>query len=140
YYDNAVTGAEMQGYADDILTDLDAGSVRAGISGRTTQEAIASYFGRVNYHYKDRYLLEGIFRFDGSSRFAPGYRWGFFPGLSAGWKINEEPFFNNVDVINQLKLRASIGQVGNQAVPLYSYQNTITLGHDYSFGGKDGAL
>ena len=140
YYDNAVTGAEMQGYADDILTDLDAGSVRAGISGRTTQEAIASYFGRVNYHYKDRYLLEGIFRFDGSSRFAPGYRWGFFPGLSAGWKINEEPFFNNVDVINQLKLRASIGQVGNQAVPLYSYQNTITLGHDYSFGGKDGVL
>ncbi|MBD1426381.1 SusC/RagA family TonB-linked outer membrane protein [Sphingobacterium arenae] len=140
YYEDIATGAQMQGYADDILTDLNAGTVLAEITGRTTQEAIISYFGRVNYNFKNRYLLEGIFRYDGSSRFAPGYRWGFFPGVSAGWKIDQEPFFENINFVDQLKLRASVGQVGNQAVPLYSYQNMVTLGHDYSFGGRNGVL
>lgn len=140
YYEDISTGAQMQGYADEILTDLNAGTFPAEIVGRTTQEAIISYFGRFNYSYKNRYLLEGIFRYDGSSRFAPGYRWGFFPGVSAGWKIDQEPFFENVNVVDQLKLRASVGQVGNQAVPLYSYENMVTLGHDYSFGGRNGVL
>lgn len=140
YYENLSTSAEMQGYADDILTDLNAGTIRAGISGSTTQEAIASYFGRLNYSFKDRYLFEGIFRFDGSSRFAPNYRWGFFPGASVGWKIDEEPFFENIEFVDQLKMRGSIGQVGNQAVPLYSYENIVSLGHDYSFGGSNGVL
>src|SRR5690606_574552 len=110
YYEDIATGAQMQGYADEILTDLNAGTRPAEVIGRTTQEAIISYFGRVNYSYMDRYLLEGIFRYDGSSRFAPGYRWGFFPGVSAGWKIDHEPFFDNVNHIDQLKLRASVGQ------------------------------
>lgn len=140
YYENANAAAQMQGYADDILTDLNAGTIYADITGNTTQEALASYFGRLNYSYKNKYILEGIFRYDGSSRFAPGYRWGFFPGISAGWKINKEPFLRNAAYIDLLKLRASVGQLGNQAVALYSYENTVTLGHNYSFGGTGGTL
>ncbi len=79
--------------------------------------AVAGYFGRANYNYADRYLLELTGRFDGSSRFAEGQRFGFFPSFSAGWNIGEEafmtPFRNRV---NLLKLRGSYGQIGNQVV------------------------
>ena len=131
--------AETTGYLDGSLDALSAGSIFQGISGNGTEDALESYFGRVNYDYKGKYLLEGIFRYDGSARFGPGNRWGFFPGLSAGWRIDKESFFKS-DFFNLLKLRASYGKLGNQAVPLYSYQNVITLGHDYSFGGPNGML
>lgn len=126
--------AEMTGYLDATLDALDAGSIRQGIGGNETRDVLESYFGRINYDYKGKYLVEGIFRYDGSSRFAPGHRWGFFPGVSAGWRIDKENFFSS-NFINLLKLRASYGKLGNQRVPLYSYENSITLGHDYSFGG-----
>lgn len=141
-YDNYVNRgfmAEMTGYLDGTLDALDAGSIRQNISGNETRDVLESYFGRVNYNYKGKYLLEGIFRYDGSSRFAQGHRWGFFPGLSAGWRIDKENFFSS-HFINLLKIRASYGQLGNQAVDLYSYENSITLGHDYSFGGPNGVL
>jgi TonB-linked SusC/RagA family outer membrane protein len=141
-YDNYVydqSGAEITGYSDATLTALSVGLTPLSISGNTTHETLESAFGRVNYSYNNKYLLEAIFRYDGSSRLAPQSRWGFFPAVSAGWRIVQEPFFH-VDFINSLKLRASVGQLGNQAVDLYSYENTITLGHDYSFGGPNGVL
>lgn len=79
------------------------------------QNAILSYFGRVNYDYKERYLLELIGRYDGSSKFLPSNRWAFFWGVSAGWRINEEAWMKNVKWVNNLKLRASYAQVGNQS-------------------------
>ena len=138
-YDSKSFMAEMTGYLDASLDALNAGSIFQGISGNGTRDVLESYFGRLNYDYKGKYLLEGIFRYDGSARFGPGHRWGSFPGLSAGWRIDKEPFFKS-DFINLLKLRASYGKLGNQAVPLYSYQSVITLGHDYSFGGPNGVL
>ncbi len=141
-YDNYLSNsfmAEMTGYLDATLDALDAGTIRQGIGGNETRDVLESYFGRVNYDYKGKYLVEGIFRYDGSSRFADGFRWGFFPGVSAGWRIDKEAFFAS-DFVNLLKLRASYGQLGNQAVDLYSYENSITLGHDYSFGGPNGVL
>ncbi|GAA4309475.1 TonB-dependent receptor [Compostibacter hankyongensis] len=134
YFDHGQFAAEMIGYLDATLTALDAGSVRNAISGYTNEDVLESYFGRVNYDYDGKYLFEATFRYDGSSRFAPGRRWGFFPSASAGWRIDKESFFQS-SLIDLLKLRASIGQLGNQAVDLYSYENSITLNHDYSFGG-----
>jgi TonB-linked SusC/RagA family outer membrane protein len=125
------------GYLDGTLTAISAGVLpyEGYISGSSAEDVLISYFGRLNYDYKGKYLLEGTFRYDGSSRFANGKRWGVFPSVSAGWRIDKESFFHMTNVFNLLKLRASYGQLGNQAVALYSYQNSINLGQDYSFGG-----
>lgn len=95
------------------------------------EEAILSYFGRVNYNYKERYLIEANARYDGSSKFLPENRWAFFYGFSGGWRITEEAFMENVrDYISELKLRASYGEVGNQSgigrydgIQLYNYRS-----------------
>lgn len=126
--------ATMIGYLDGTLTALDAGSERYDIGGRSTEDVLISYFGRVNYDYKGKYLLEGIIRSDGSGRFDNGRRWGQYPGLSAGWRIDKEGFFPWKNTFDLFKLRASYGKTGNQAVPLYSYENSIDLGQNYSFG------
>ncbi|MGN6511141.1 MAG: SusC/RagA family TonB-linked outer membrane protein [Chitinophaga sp.] len=137
-FDKDQFNATMTGYLDNgdaTLTALDAGLTFNAIGGSTTRDVIMSYFGRANYDYDDKYLFEFTLRADGSSRFAPNNRWGYFPAASAGWRIDREKFWN-VAFINQLKLRASIGQLGNQAVALYSYAPTVSTGQDYSFGGE----
>ena len=81
--------------------------------------ALLSFFGRINYSFKDRYLLEANLRYDGSSRFADGHRWGLFPSVSAGWRVSEEDFWKNSslsNVFDNLKLRASYGVLGNQNI------------------------
>lgn len=75
-----------------------------------------SYFARLNYNYKSKYLLEGNFRYDGSSKFQPENRWAFFGGVSGGWRISEEEFVKGLGVFDDLKLRLSYGTVGNQEV------------------------
>ena len=97
------------------------------------------YFGRVNYDYKGRYLLELSGRYDGSSRFASGHRWGFFPSVSAGWRISEEPFFAPIKgTVNNRKLRASLSSLGNQVVSNYAYIRKITTDtENWSFGEGD---
>jgi len=135
HFDTKNFDASMTGYLDATLTALDAGTERYSTGGNSTTDVLISYFGRANYDYKGKYLLEGIIRTDGSSRFADGRRWGSFPGISAGWRMDKEDFFPWKNTVNLAKLRASYGQVGNQAVPLYSYENSINLGKNYSFGG-----
>jgi TonB-linked SusC/RagA family outer membrane protein len=83
-------------------------------SGSATEWALQSWFGRINYDFAGRYLLEANVRYDGSSRFALGYKWGIFPSFSAGWRVTEESFMKNVAWLDNLKLRASWGQLGNQ--------------------------
>lgn len=88
--------------------------------------SMMSYFGRINYNYKERYLLEANIRYDGSSRLAPDKRWKAFPSVSGAWRINMEDWFN-VDFVSNLKLRASWGQLGNGAVlGLYDYLSLIS--------------
>jgi TonB-linked SusC/RagA family outer membrane protein len=83
--------------------------------GYRYQWAIQSYFGRINYNYKERYLLEANLRMDGSSRFAKNNRWGHFPSVSGAWRISEEPFMENIKhIASSVKLRASYGTLGNQ--------------------------
>ena len=91
--------------------------------------ATRGFFGRINYDYDGRYLLEVNGRYDGSSRFASGHRWGFFPSVSLGWNITREQFMSSVtDVLSNLKLRASYGLLGNQAgAALYTFASTMEL-------------
>src|SRR5690606_20545432 len=85
-------------------------------SGNAYEYASSSYFGRLNYNYANKYLLQGNIRVDGSSRFHKDYRWGVFPSFSAGWVVSEESFFNRTDALSFLKLRGSYGVLGNERI------------------------
>lgn len=109
------------------ISELNAGAALGQSTGGTANEwAIRSFFGRLTYNYKDKYLFEANARYDGTSRIAPETRWGFFPSLSAGWRLSEENFLQSVSWLDNLKLRASWGQLGNQNVGLYPYQDILS--------------
>ncbi len=104
--------------------------------GAASDYALQAFFGRFNYDFKGKYLFEANLRYDGSSRFAEGYRWGLFPSVSGGWRISEEMFWNNLkSIIPNLKLRASWGQLGNQNTlnGFYPAQSIVGLGTNYIF-------
>ena len=104
--------------------------------GEEYENALSSYFGRVNYSYADRYLLSASLRRDGSSRFAPVNKFGYFPAASVGWKISNESFWNvSKAIVSSLKLRGSYGKLGNQEIGEYLYQGTINTGVVYNFNG-----
>lgn len=107
--------AKKQGLADWTAPDFTAGSNMYSMGGSPKiNYAMISYFGRINYSYKSRYLFEANFRSDGSSTFAPGHRWGYFPAVSAGWRISEESFYEPVkNIVNDAKIRLSWGKLGN---------------------------
>lgn len=101
-------------------------------SGTAGHNAYNSVFGRLMYSFSNRYLLQANVRADASSRFAKGYRWGVFPSFSAGWVISEEPWFNNKGAFNFLKLRASVGQLGNERIGSeFPYMATLSVGTSY---------
>lgn len=101
--------------------------------GYASEWALISYFGRINYAFDNKYLLEANLRYDGSSRFASGNKWGTFPSFSAGWRISEEQFMAATkDVLNELKLRASWGRLGNQEIGSnYPFAPTVSLDPKY---------
>lgn len=105
------------------------GSGDKGITDVRYSWATRGFFGRINYDYDGKYLLELNGRYDGSSRFAPGSRWGFFPSASLGWNISREKFMEPLrDVLSHLKLRLSYGLLGNQAgASLYTFASTMSL-------------
>ena len=104
------------------------------------RNTLVSFYGRVNYSLLDRYLFTATVRADGSSRFAPKYRWGVFPSLALAWKIKEESFLKEVDAISDLKLRLGYGLTGQQdGIANYSYQSVYALSGNekrYLFGDK----
>ena len=123
-------------FPSDILRQLDAGSPSVqSTNGSKNEWAIMSFFGRLDYNYKDRYLLEANLRYDGTSRLAPESRWGAFPSFSAGWRISEENFMKSLDLswLNNMKLRGSYGELGNQNIGNYPYQAMLALTSNYSF-------
>ena len=124
YLKNAITGLYStsnpnvgMGTGDQVVVDTRNGWATRG------------FFGRINYDYDGRYLLELNGRYDGSSRFASGHRWGFFPSVSLGWNIHREAFMGSLtDVLSNLKLRASYGRLGNQAgAALYTFASSMAL-------------
>ncbi len=104
------------------------------------EHTLISYFGRANYSYDDKYLLTATIRRDGSSRFAPQYRWGWFPSVALGWKIKGESFLQNVDAVSQLKLRIGYGVTGQQdGIGNYNYLAYYSLSDSnaaYEFGNN----
>ncbi|MGH2645588.1 MAG: SusC/RagA family TonB-linked outer membrane protein, partial [Chitinophagaceae bacterium] len=97
------------------------------VNGDASEWALRSYFGRVNYSYLDKYLLEANFRYDGSSRLSPTGRWGLFPSVSGGWLMSKENFMKNVSWLSELKLRGSYGELGNQLIGDYPYQSLFSI-------------
>lgn len=125
-------------FPNNYLYELGSGDGSTASNNSSLEEyALQSFFGRVNYSFNDRYLLEANLRYDGSSRFAKGHRWGLFPSVSAGWRITEEDFWKQsslAETVDNLKLRVSYGVLGNQNIGLYPYQQTYSLGYNYPIG------
>lgn len=103
------------------------------IDGRGYQAGRQNYFGRINYGYDEKYLMDITMRYDGSANFAKGERFGFFPALSLGWRVSKENFFKS-DVIKELKLRGSWGLLGNDRVNNFQYLQIYNIGNSYVFG------
>jgi TonB-linked SusC/RagA family outer membrane protein len=117
------------------ITIVNSNALQPNIGGNRAETALLSYIGRVNYDYNGKYLLSASIRRDGASRFAPGKKWGWFPAVSAGWRISQESFMEAVPIISDLKLRASYGLTGNWQIGDYGYLNTISGNHNYKFAG-----
>ncbi len=121
-YRNYYSMAQRKDLISDALPDVSLGSAGSQFAeGKPTKWGINSFFGRVNYGFKDRYLFEANIRTDGSSRFAKGNKWGVFPSFSAAWRISEEGFMKNLTFVDNLKLRASWGQTGNERIDAFMY-------------------
>jgi len=132
--------ASRKNFPTDDLKDLSSGSA-AGIDitngGGLYEYNLNSYFGRLNYSYLDRYLLEADIRTDGSSRFYKDARWGVFPAVSAGWLISRENFMSRLSWVNLLKIRASYGSLGNiNNVGNYDYFQTYNNSLNYNFNDQ----
>ncbi|MDT3356659.1 MAG: TonB-dependent receptor [Bacteroidota bacterium] len=114
-------------HGKDNLHDMHNGDqTTSNTDGLSGDDKIASFFGRVFYSFKDRYLLTATLRYDGSSKFAAGNRWEWYPSMAFAWRVSEEPFFkNNVHAIDNLKLRFGYGSVGNQNVPSMAWQAAL---------------
>ncbi len=120
YWENQV-GATT-GFLSNSTPDLSAGDISKSTStGSRNNNSIASFFGRAFYSFDERYLLTATIRRDGSSKFAKGHKWGWFPAVALAWRVSQENFLRDVDVINSLKLRAGWGKTGNQNVTDYAY-------------------
>ena len=133
YFNSYNFNTNKLGLVDPTLTTLNAATTLTSANGDEFDYSMRSYFGQLNYTYKDRYIFQSVVRRDGSSRFSSSRRWGFFPSFSAGYKISSEPFMKNINnYVDNLKIRASWGRTGNNASGNYDYQATYNS-TPYSF-------
>ncbi|WP_207514473.1 SusC/RagA family TonB-linked outer membrane protein [Longitalea luteola] len=123
-----------------VAQNVSRGLPYMGIEGGPTENALLSYFGRLQYNFREKYLLNLTFRADGSSKFAPNKRWGYFPSVSAGWVASSEEFMRNIEWLDYFKLRGSWGRVGNQNVAAYQFLSPIGFSDaGYIFGPGEGS-
>ncbi|NLU91530.1 SusC/RagA family TonB-linked outer membrane protein [Chitinophaga sp. Ak27] len=127
---------QRNNFVSPAVDQLFAGSAASQFAnGSGWEDGRVSYIGRLNYNYGEKYILEGAFRYDGSVKFSPPKRWGFFPSLSAVWRISEEPFFkDNVRFVNDLKLRSTIALIGNDAVGGWQWMQRYNVTNGAVFG------
>jgi len=132
--------AQAFGYTYDATTfnnlGLGTDPLRNILSSSFTQATTVSFFGRINYTYKDKYLLTLVGRQDGSSVFAEGNKYEFYPSIAGAWKISEESFMQDQDIFQDLKLRASYGKAGNQAISPYNTLGVLVEGNT-TFNGAE---
>mgnify|MGYP001667047844 FL=1 len=143
-------GEYLEATANDLLfSDWDRAYISNSMASQPTSakgyptgdNALASFFGRINYNFNEKYMASVILRTDGSSNFARGKRWGTFPSVSAGWVVSNEDFMENThDWMDFLKIRASWGQNGNCNIDNFQYFSTVAFDHlgQYSFGNNKG--
>lgn len=132
--------AARSDYISTALPQLFAGSSekeKQSNDGSASSTARVNFFGRVTYDYARKYMAQAIFRYDGSPNFPEDKRWGFFPGISLGWRISEEDFMSNLNFVDNLKIRGSYGEMGNDAVDPYQYLTAYEYGNNYVLGGSD---
>ena len=118
---------ESRGFPNDNIKTLNAGTMY-NLTSDESEYSLISWLGRINYVYDNRYLLTATLRRDGSSRFGINRKWGTFPSVSAGWRISQEKFMQNVEQVSDLKLRASFGVAGNNRIGNYSAIGLLTTG------------
>lgn len=142
YYIYKSLSASGQGYDVPFSDELAIAAKPFGIGSSTSENAMISYLSRLNYSIADKYYLSGSYRRDGSSRFSPTTRYADFWSVSGSWRINQESFLSGISWLNDLKIRASYGTSGNQAIPEYAYYPTFSLGsvYDYNVGMTHGSL
>lgn len=114
-------------FASDKTQQLDRGNDEQEVGGNASEWSLMSYMGRINYDFSDKYLVTATVRRDGSSRFGSGNKWGVFPSGSVAWRISEENFFDNIDFVDDLKLRAGIGYTGNQEIGNYAFASNLSV-------------
>ncbi len=118
---------QATGFLTNTTPDLSAGDIsKSSTTGLRNINTIASFFGRAFYSFDDRYLLTATIRRDGSSKFADGHKWGWFPAVALAWRISQEEFMKGIDEINSLKLRLGWGKTGNQNVADYAYMSMLS--------------
>ena len=133
---SSVMAAVPGSFGNNIVRTLNNAIINpSGTRTTKSQWGLSSYFARLNYGYREKYLLSASFRTDGSSRFGPDNRWGYFPSASVAWRISEEDFLQDISVISEMKLRASYGVVGNFNIGDFQYLGTI--GDTYYSPGGD---
>jgi len=128
-YESSIGASRMRfPYTGDEYRYIDYGGVEKDIwnSGTASEWALFSLFGSASYVFDSKYMVTANLRADASSRFADKNRWGYFPSVSAGWKISDEQFLNDVSWLSNLKLRASWGQLGNQEIDDYAYLTLVS--------------
>ena len=128
--------AQNEGYPNDALTKLDAASISPAVYGNGSEWALRSVYGRVGYDFDNKYLFEANLRYDGSSRFGQENRYGIFPSFSAAWRLSKENFMKDISFLDDLKIRASWGQLGNQNIGNYRHISTISLNSPYIFNNS----
>jgi len=130
-----LSSAYRNNFPSNDVSEISSGDASSQTnSGSAAEWALDSYFGRFQYNYASKYLAEVTVRRDGSSRFPPSLRYATFPGFAVGYRISEEPFFKkNVSWINDLKIRASYGTLGNQNIGNYGWQSVFVTGTNYNY-------
>ena len=125
-------GASVSGFATDYFTfnNLGAGAINPGVSSSASRFAFNSYFGRINYGYKNKYLFTATGRADGSSKFGDNNKFAFFPSAALAWRVSEEDFLKGNQIVSNLKVRGSYGLTGNSEIP--PYQSLSLLNSNYS--------
>lgn len=139
-YDFNYLEASRSDFPSTVLPELFAGSSdksKQSNDGSSSATSRQNYFGRLSYDYNGKYLAQLIFRYDGSPNFPENKRWGFFPGISLGWRISEESFMSGFTSLDNLKIRASYGEMGNDDVPPYQYLTTYAYDNNYVIGNSD---
>ena len=137
YFKSDGFAGQLSGFPTDNLEEFNGGGVvDPAVTGGASEEAYQSFFGKVNYDYKGKYLAQFTLRRDGSSKFGLGNKYGNFPSGSIGWRISEEKFMQNLNAISNLKLRASWGISGNDRIGNYIFNQTYNPGIDYVLGDE----